>query len=196
MGTFSKGVADDLAGALNEIRDAHATGLILDLRGNPGGWVDEAVDVASEFIASGVVTKSRDADGVVRSAEVHRAAIDTTTPLVVLMDGESMSSSEVVASALAEANRATLVGQATFGTGTGLNVFELGDGSALLIGVQEWLTGAGRSVWHTGIAPEVRVSLPDGVLPLTPGEVAKLDPAGLAASGDTQLLRAVELLTH
>ena len=86
LAIFSDGVADDLAKALAQVHAAGATGIVLDLRGNPGGMADEAVGVASEFIASGIVVRSRDADGVVRSASVDRAVLDATTPVAVLID--------------------------------------------------------------------------------------------------------------
>ena len=88
LAIFSDGAADELAKALAQVHAAGATGIVLDLRGNPGGMADEAVGVASEFIASGIVVQSRDGDGVVRSASVDRAVMDATTPVVVLIDAE------------------------------------------------------------------------------------------------------------
>ena len=115
---FAEGVADDLAAVLKKVAAADATGIVLDLRGNPGGLMDEAIGTVSKLLASGLVMQERDADRETSEYPVDGDAIDTTTPLVVLIDGDSASSSEVVASALQEADRATLVGMTTFGTGT------------------------------------------------------------------------------
>ena len=193
LAIFSDGAADELATALAQVHAAGATGIVLDLRGNPGGMADEAVGVASEFIASGIVVQSRDADGVVRSASVDRAVLDSTTPLVVLIDADSASAAEVVASALQDAGRATLVGEQTAGTGTLLASVSLDDGSLLEIGTAEWLTRGGRSVWHVGVAPDVQVALPVGAEPILPSDLRTQSAAqGLAA--DTQLERAGDVL--
>ena len=82
----------------------------------------------------------------------------TNIPLVVLINGGSASDSEIVAGALRDAHRATLIGETTFGTGTVLSEFELSDGSSLMLAVQEWLTPDKRSFWHKGIEPMSRKS--------------------------------------
>ena len=99
-----------------------------------------------------------------------------------------------MASALQDAGRAKLVGETTFGTGTILTDFGLDDGSVLSIGTVEWLTRAGRSVWHTGVQPDVVVQLPAGASPLTPATLRSLSEPGLLSSGDAQLLEALQLL--
>ena len=194
LAIFSDGVADELAKAVAQVHSAGATGIVLDLRGNPGGKVDEAVGVASEFLASGIVVQSRDAAGVIRSASVDRPVIDATTPLVVLIDADSASAAEVVASALQDAKRAILVGETTFGTGTGLADFRLDDGSLLEVGTAEWLTRTGRSVWHVGIVPDVEVALPDRVEPVVVADLRRGGDSSLQASRDAQLLRALSLV--
>ena len=86
------------------------------------------------------------------------------------------------------------MGAKTFGTGTVLGEFVLSDGSAQRIGTVEWLTPDGRRIWHEGITPDVTVELADDAFPLSPAEVADLTADELAASDDTQLLRAIELV--
>ena len=132
--------------------------------------------------------------GVVRVVLVNDRLGDSTTPLVVLIDADSASAAEMVASALQDAGRATLMGQTTFGTGTGLAEYLLDDGSLLSIGIVEWLTRAGRSVWHTGVKPDIALALPNGAMPITPIELTAYAAGALRSSGDTQLLKAMELL--
>ncbi len=191
---FADGVSEVVAATIAEAATAGASGIILDLRGSPGGLGDEAVWVASLFLESGAVLQGRNAWGDIRTAAVEGPIVDTTTPLVVLVDADTWSSAEIVASALQDAGRATLVGQTTAGTGTILDSYPLWDGSELSVGTMEWLTRDGRSVWRVGVRPDVRVALPRGSAPLTPTDVRALDAAGLLASGDTQLLRAISLL--
>ena len=150
--------------------------------------------VASEFLASGTVVQGRDAAGVVRGVPVDGLVVDATDPLVVLVDSNTASMAEVVASALQAAGRATLVGETTAGTGTLVGDFQLADGSVLEIGTLEWLTRAGRSVWHTGVTPDVAVQLPGGAGPLTTAMLRTLQASGLLSTGDAQLLQALTLL--
>jgi carboxyl-terminal processing protease len=193
---FSDGGVRDLRAGIGRAVTAGATGLILDLRGNPGGSGQEAVDVAGVFLAPGtVVVQTRDASGVETSYTVSPDAITVDLPLVVLVDRDSASSAEIVVGALQDAHRATIVGTATAGTGTTVEGFDLADGSQLWIGTEEWLTPAGQSAWHTGLKPDVEVDLPVGVPPVTPDRLASLGAKGLAASGDVQLLRAIAVLS-
>jgi carboxyl-terminal processing protease len=191
---FSAGAADDLVQALKDARAAGADRIVLDLRGNPGGYVNEAVGVASQFLKSGIVYIERNAADERTEHPVTAGGIATDLPLVVIVDGDTASSSEIVSGALQDAERAKIVGETTFGTGTVLGEFVLSDGSALRIGTVEWLTPEGRRIWHEGIAPDVPVTLPDGIVPLTPDAVGKLAPAAVGTMTDTQLSKALELV--
>ena len=115
-------------------------------------------------------------------------------PLVVLVDGGSASSAEIVAAALSEGDRATVVGERTYGTGTILGFFPLSDGSALRLGTQQWLTPTGRNLYATGLTPDIPVVLPPGTRPIEPADLRRMRPAAVAASDDRQLRRAVRLL--
>ena len=191
---FSTGAADDVVKALTEARAAGADRIVLDLRGNPGGYVNEAVGIASQFLTSGIVYIERNAANERTEHPVSPGGVATDLPLVVLVDGNTASSSEIVSGALQDHGRAKVVGETTFGTGTVLGEFALSDGSALRIGTVEWLTPDGRRIWHEGIAPDEPVTLPDGVVPLTPDEVGKLAPSAVASMTDTQLSRAIEVV--
>lgn len=191
---FSAGAADDMVEALKDAREAGADRIVLDLRGNPGGYVNEAVGIASQFLSSGIVFIERTADDERTEHPVSPDGVATDLPLVVVVDGTTASSSEIVSGALQDAGRAKVVGETTFGTGTVLGEFSLSDGSALRIGTVEWLTPKGRRIWHEGIAPDVPVTLADGVVPLTPDDVRNLGAGALGSIDDTQLGEALELV--
>lgn len=195
IGQFSTGAADDVVAALKAALATDPTGIVLDMRGNPGGYVNEAVGVASQFLSSGDVYRQRDASGAASATPVSPGGIATDVPLVVLVDGGTASSAEIVTGALQDAGRATVVGHKTFGTGTVLGRFGLADGSALRIGTVEWLTPSGRRIWHEGLAPDVTVTLADEVSPVVPSDLEALGATGLADSPDVQLRRAVDILT-
>lgn len=192
---FSDGEAADLRKALTEIQRQDIHGIILDLRNNPGGALDEAVSTASQFLKSGNVLWERDAHGLITPIPVKAGGVALDIPLAVLINGGSASDSEIVAGALHDAHRAPLVGETTFGTGTVLSQFTLTDGSALLLAVQEWLTPDKRSFWHKGIEPDVRSLPPEGPL-LRPTMEHDLTEEQLRSCGDTPLLKAIDCLSH
>lgn len=191
---FSNGAADDMVKTLKAAEAKGADRVVLDLRGNPGGYVNEAVGIASQFLKSGVVFIERNAQGDETRHDVSPDGVATDLPLVVLVDHDTASSSEIVSGALQDAGRAKIVGETTFGTGTVLGEFVLSDGSALRIGTVEWLTPDGRRIWHEGIAPDVAVALPDDAQLLTPDDVQSMTTKQLAAMTDAPLKRALELV--
>lgn len=191
---FSAGVADDMKGALLAAQDAGATAVVLDLRDNPGGYVDQAIGVASVFIASGTVYEEKDATGTVKDVPVKPGERATDIPLVVLVNVGSASASEIVAGALQDSGRAKIYGQTTFGTGTVLNEFDLSDGSALLVGTVEWLTPKGREIWHHGITPDLDVALPSTSHVLTPDDIKSNGTSAVTSADDTQLKSAVDFI--
>jgi carboxyl-terminal processing protease len=193
LDSFSSGSSKAVIAALKEIQAAGADALILDLRGNPGGYVNEAVAIASQFLKGGVVYIDRDANGKETPQNVTDGGIAQDIPLVVLVDANTASSAEIVSGALQDASRAQVVGVTTFGTGTVLGEFELSDGSALRIGTVEWLTPKGRQIWHHGITPDVVVERPSEVEPLYPDAIRTLTAAQVAAIKDPQLAKAIEL---
>ncbi len=191
---FSNGTSRSLEKALAEITKQGAQGVVLDLRNDPGGLLEMAVGVASQFLKSGTVLQEKNAKGEVRMVSVEQGVRKFGAPVVLLINSGTASASEIVAGALQDAKRATLVGETTFGTGTVLSPVSLSDGSELLLAVMEWLTPAGRTIWHKGIAPDITVSLPAAGSPLIPAAEQDMTPAGLRASKDLQLLRAIAVL--
>jgi carboxyl-terminal processing protease len=192
---FSQGVTDDLKTALADVKSQGMTGIILDLRNDPGGLLSEAISTASQFLTSGNVLLEKDAQGQITAVPVESGALAPTIPMKVLVNAGTASASEIVAGALQDGNRAELIGETTFGTGTVLNQFSLSDGSVVLLATQEWLTPDGHTIWHNGLTPNVVVSLPQGVSPLLPAAEENMTAAQLQDSQDTQLLRALQLLT-
>ena len=191
---FSKGATDDLKAAVAAADKAGATSLVLDLRDNPGGFVDEAIGVASVFLKDGIVYEDRDAQGKITPHPVQPSGSTTDKPLAVLVNLGSASASEIVAGALQDSNRAKIYGETTFGTGTVLSEFDLSDGSALLVGTLEWLTPNGRQIWHHGITPNVEVALPTDASVVTPDVIKADGAAGVSKANDTQLDAAVKAL--
>jgi len=192
---FSQDVGKELGAAIDAAEAQGATGIILDLRNNPGGLLHEAVAVSAQFLPpDGVVVLRQDAQGDVKQELVPNDAAPTSLPVVVLINQGSASASEIVSGALQDAGRATLVGETTFGTGTVLNEFALSDGSAILLATEQWLTPDGRVIWREGIVPDEVVELTGPVRLLTPDTADDLTADELAATEDAQLLRALEIL--
>jgi carboxyl-terminal processing protease len=195
IAAFSQGVTQDLEQALIEIEQQGLSGVILDLRNNPGGLLDEAIGTASQFLASGNVLLVKDAQGQTSPIAVKEGRHSLDLPMVVLINQGTASAAEIVSGALQDAGRATLVGETTFGTGTVLNQFALSDGSAVLLATQLWLTPSGRVIWRQGIEPDEVVVLPGDAVLIAPGPGAAIGREELETSTDAQLLRALELVS-
>ncbi len=165
---FDQVVAGDVA--------AGRTRLILDLRGNPGGFITAARDIASQFLADGTIFWQEDASGTLTEtvALPGGAATDPSIRLVVLVDGGSASASEIVAGALHDRGRATLVGSKTFGKGTVQQWTQLeGDNGGFRLTIAKWLTPNRTWVHGAGIEPDVVVT----AAPARPGDDPDLDAA-------------------
>ncbi len=194
ISVFSSGTGEGLAKALAGLGQAGARGLVLDLRDNPGGYFDEAVAVASQFLRQGNVVLEKDAKGKVTPVPVKPGGAKTDLPMVVLVNHESASSSEIVAGALQDAQRARLVGEKTFGSGTVLTEVPLSDGSSLMLAIEEMLTPNGRSYWRKGLVPDVEAPQAPDIDLLAPKTLSCLSEAGFRNGRDRQLLAAVDLL--
>ena len=174
---FSDAAADATVAAFAEHLKAGRTKLILDLRGNPGGYVTAARKIASQFIGSGVIFYEQDAAGTQVATEAlgDGIATDPKLRIVCLIDGGSASASEIVAGALQDTKRATLVGQTSFGKGTIQQWQELtGEGGAFKLTIARWLTPDKRWIHKVGLTPDVLVALPN---PLPAGSDPILDKA-------------------
>lgn len=196
IAAFSQGMTKDLVAALQQVKKQGATGIILDLRNDPGGLLSEAVTSTSQFLASGNVLLVKNAQGQEQAVPVESGGLATKIPMVVMVDQGTGSAAEILAGALQDAHRATLIGETTFGTGTVLNSFNLSDGSQVLLATEEWLTPLGRVIWHKGISPDVTVSLASTVTPFVPEAGTGMTAAQLQSSQDTQLLKAINELSQ
>lgn len=196
---FSADADASIQKAIQEAKQKQVTGIILDLRGNPGGYLDQAQAVSSEFIPSGpnhnvLIVKSRTSS---QTFPVTPGGLATNIPLVILVDNNTASAAEITTGAI-KVNRPEVhvVGQTTFGTGTVLQTYVLNDGSALVLGTQEFLLPDGSSIYGKGFQPDTPVKLPPNVNPLLPlaASETNLTQAQVAASQDTQLFTAINLL--
>jgi len=151
---FSKGISSDVADAMRQLSAQGATSWILDLRNNPGGLLEEAVQLSDLFVDSGtVVTTVSGRDREARRAE-HGFG-DTTSPLAVLVNSGSASASEIVAGALKNLDRAVIIGTRTFGKGTVQELYDNEDRSKLKLTIAQYLTPGDRSIQNLGIVPDI-----------------------------------------
>lgn len=193
---FEPGVNQKVRSALQAARAEGAQRLILDLRGNPGGLVPEVIGVASQFLDEGVtIFQEQGREGEPKAIKtVGRLGQWLDLALVVLIDDQSASGAEVLAAALRENGRATLVGETTFGTGTVLSTFPQDDGSSVVLGTAFWLTPEGEHVWQNGVEPDQFVSLPPDAFPSRPEDDPELTATELSDSEDDQLQAAFAAL--
>ena len=194
LSQFSADARQDIISAIKGAEAAGATGLIVDVRNNPGGLLQQAIGVTSQFLTEGNVLQQEDANGQRQIFPVESGGIATDIPLVVLINRGSASSSEIFAGAIQDHQRGKVVGETTFGTGTVLEPFVLDDGSALMLGTSQWLTANGRLIRQHGIEPDLTVTMPlitDLVMPVELENMSKSDVLG---SDDKQFLKALELL--
>lgn len=197
---FADKTGQDLETALQAIESQSldgqpVAGLVLDLRNNPGGYLREAIRVGSQFLARGeIILQEKDASGKVDSYRSRGWGYGRDVPMVVLINKGTASAGEITAGALKENGRAMLVGETTFGTGTVLNQFNLSDGSAILLGVTNWLTPEGNLIKGQGVAPDVEVELPADVVQLNARRLSEVAPEDLNDMEDVQLHEAIKSL--
>ncbi len=194
LNQFSANLEDEVVKSIGEARAAGAKQLVVDVRNNPGGLLEQAIEVSSQFLKDGNVLLQEDAKGNREVFPVKQGGIATDMPMVVLINRGSASAAEIFAGAVQDHKRGTVVGETTFGTGTVLRPYELDDGSGLLLGTSQWLTPNGRLIRKHGIEPDMLVDLPIGADLVAPIELRDMTQAELLKSEDTQLLKALELL--
>jgi carboxyl-terminal processing protease len=183
-----------LDGARKEI-GGQIRGLVLDLRNNPGGLLDQAVKVADRFLPRGVIVSTEARGKKPEVEEAHEKDTEPGYPVVLLVNRGSASASEIVAGALQDHGRAVVVGTQTFGKGSVQTIVELEDGSALKLTVARYFTPKHRSIQEKGITPDVPVSDPSTPSETDPGtNTPHSGRPSVAARPDPQFDRAVDLL--
>jgi carboxyl-terminal processing protease len=177
---FVERTPDELTEALNSALQSDAWGIILDLRGNPGGYLYVVVDVADEFLNGGIILYEADGEGnIIKEWPASSGGLAIDLPLIVLVDGGSASGSEVLAGALRDHGRATLIGTKTYGKGSVNILHGLSDSSALYVTTARWLTPDRHLIEGVGLIPDIEV------------EITAED---IASGRDPQLERAIEYL--
>lgn len=158
--SFIENTSRDLEKSIQDAVKKHTAikGLILDLRRNPGGLLDQAIRVSDMFLSSGTIVSTRGRDQ--KNTEITNASKKgkyTNFPIIILMNEYSASASEIVAGALQDNNRAVIMGQKSFGKGSVQNVVKLGDGSGLKLTIARYYTPSGKSIQAEGITPDIEV---------------------------------------
>ena len=172
----------DFKKEINGLMDKNIKGIILDLRNNPGGLLDVCVDIADEFLDKGIVVYTQTRDGQKEYLRSDNDKIDL--PLVVLVNKGSASASEILAGAIKDRGRGTLVGTTTFGKGIVQRIKQLSDGSGFKLTVSQHFTPKGINIHGVGIKPNVEVELPENV-----------ETIGVEnLKNDTQLQKGLEIL--
>jgi carboxyl-terminal processing protease len=164
---FSQKSADEFRTSLGALLDKGAVSIVFDLRDNPGGYINAAQKIASEFIGSGLIFSQESSGGRKKPWEAtgDGLATDPKLPLAVLVNGGSASASEIVAAALKETGRGVIIGQPTYGKNTVQVWTELVDHSGVRITISRWFTPDHHSVAPDGVQPDITVEVPDGTPP-------------------------------
>lgn len=176
---FTERTGSETLTALQELQQAQASNLILDLRDNSGGLIDPAIAVASQFLRDGVVLYQMDRDQE-RTSKVQSGGVAIDIPLVVLVNGGTASAAEIVAGALQDHGRAPLIGEPTFGKGSVQLIYDLSDGSSLHVTSAIWLTPNRHQIQGQGLTPDIyapRSDTPTGLRPDDEGRDEQLDRA-------------------
>ena len=175
---FNSNAEEKLLEALNELMAQGITGLVFDLRDNPGGYLDQSIAVADAFLPDGVALFERNIRGLDETFRTLDGDLAEEIPLVVLVNSGSASASEIVAGAIQDRDRAVLVGETTFGKGSVQQIHPLSDGSELRVTIARWYTPNNKTIDGEGIAPDIEVETPED----------------LGGPEDGQLMRAIEYL--
>lgn len=210
ISSFQQGTARALEKALKEMEaSGPLAGLVLDLRRNPGGLLEQAVEVSDLFLDRGVIVTTESRGQEIDRREAHPEGTEPDYPMVVLVDGGSASAAEIVAGALQDNKRATVIGTTSFGKGSVQTVIDLDDGSGLKITVARYLTPSGRIIQDQGIKPDIVVQAKPAKGPKAEAETPEMPealpvekprseekPAAEAPKVDHQLDRALEYLRN
>lgn len=161
--SFSEHTYDELKTQIADLKKQGVTGIILDLRQNPGGLLDQAIDISSLFVPNGKVIYQMEKNDGKKSKQLSNQKESFDIPLVAVVDGGSASASEILAGALQESAGVPLVGEKTYGKGVAQTAASFTDGSSLKLTTAKWLTPSGKWINEKGITPDYVVKMPDYV---------------------------------
>jgi carboxyl-terminal processing protease len=157
---FSAHAGEQMQRAIVKLKEQKVDGFVLDLRGNPGGLLRVSIDIARMWMDTGAIVRTVDRQGDGQEMRANRTAI-TNLPLVVLVDDNSASASEILSGALKDNKRATIMGTQTFGKALVQSVHSLSDGSGLAVTIAHYYTPNGTDISHKGVTPDIKVELTD-----------------------------------
>jgi carboxyl-terminal processing protease len=192
--SFSENTSKELVESLNSLKNEGMKGLILDLRQNPGGLLDEAVRISSLFVPEGkILFKVEDRNGSVKEYKSNNSN-NSDLPLVVIIDKGSASASEILAAAVKESAQVPLVGEKSFGKGTVQTAQDLQDGSNMKYTTAKWLTPNGNWIHQKGIEPDFKVALPKyaSLTYIDPDKELSLSMSSTEINTAEQMLEALE----
>jgi carboxyl-terminal processing protease len=179
LSEFNSQATSELKAGLQSLMTEGPRALILDLRNNPGGFLNVAVEVGSQFVGEGSILVEAFKDGQDRDYPAQRGGLATDIPLAVLVNGGSASASEIVAGAIQDTGRGLLIGEETLGKGSVQLSHQLSDNSELRVTYAYWFTPGGRAIHDEGLTPDVQVGITE---------------EDIEAGRDPQLERAIEYL--
>ena len=187
---FSAHAAEQMDRAIRKLNASNVDGFVLDLRGNPGGLLNASIEIARMWLDEGSIVRTEDRKGGSELTKANSTAL-TNRPLVVLVDGNSASASEILTGALKDNKRATVIGSKTFGKALVQSVHELADGSGVAITVAHYYTPKGTDINKKGITPDVEIDL-------TASQQRQLasDPRLLGTNQDPHYSRALSILSN
>jgi carboxyl-terminal processing protease len=176
---FTSRTPEELTTAMEQLRDAEIRALVLDLRGNTGGLLQESITVADEFIDLGVIVYERDNNGE-ESHNANGGGAAVGLPLAVLVNDRTASGAELVAGAIQDLERGVLIGGTTYGKGTVQQIFPLSDGSSLHVTSSEWFTPNHQPLDQVGLQPNIPMEPDPNGLDVDLGEAVRHLQAELA----------------
>ncbi len=187
---FSAHASEQMAKAIRRLNNQQVDGFVLDLRGNPGGLLQASIEISRMWLDEGAIVRTVDRKGSSEITKAKNTAL-TKRPLVVLVDNNSASASEILTGALKDNKRAIVVGSQTFGKALVQSVHELVDGSGLAITIAHYYTPKGTDINHKGITPDIKIDL-------TEAQERKLaaNPQLIGTQNDPQYARALSVLSN
>lgn len=181
---FYDNTAEEFIEAIEDLEKQGAKSLIVDLRDNPGGLLSAVIDMCSYIIDGGTILTTKDKDGNVIEKYDDNNEHELDMPMVVLINGNSASASEIFAGAMQDTDKAELVGTTSFGKGIVQSVIPLSDGTAIKLTIAKYFTPAGNDIHEVGIEPDYEVELPNGMQ----------SAVNVKREEDTQLKEAIKIL--